>query len=131
MSSLNKVMIIGRLGKDPEIRYTQSQIPVATLTVATSETFVKDGVKKEETEWHKVVFWQKQAEICQKYLTKGAMVYIEGKIKTRMWEKDGEKRYATEIMGNSIQFLSTNNKQEKKEEAPVPLPQYNFDEVPF
>lgn len=130
MSSLNKVMIIGRLGKDPEIRYTQSQIPVATLTLATSETFVKDGVKKEETEWHKVVVWDKLAGNCQKYLTKGSMVYVEGKLKTRMWEKNGEKRYSTEIIGSTVQFLSTGNKGEKKDEIP-PAPAYNFDEVPF
>lgn len=99
--SLNKVMLIGRLGKDPELKYTPSSKPVLELSLATTEKF-KD---KEETEWHTVVFWNKQAEVLAKYLQKGSLLYVEGKNKTRSWEKDGSKRYKTEVLGVSFQFI--------------------------
>ncbi|HLR31351.1 MAG TPA: single-stranded DNA-binding protein, partial [Fodinibius sp.] len=94
MSSLNKAMIIGRLGRDPEVRYTQSNTAVATLSIATSERYKdKQGELQENTEWHRVVAWDRLAEICQQYLSKGDQVYIEGPIQTRQWEdKEGQTR---------------------------------------
>lgn len=108
MSSLNKAMIIGRLGQDPEVRYTQSNTAVANLSVATSERY-KDasGQQQETTEWHRVVLWDRLAEIAQEYLEKGSQVYIEGPIQTRQWEdKQGQTRYTTEIKGLRLVMLS-------------------------
>ena len=107
MASLNKVMIMGRLGQDPEMRYTQNQIAVCTLNVATSEFKAgQDGQRSETTEWHKVVVWRNQAENCGKYLSKGSAVFVEGKLQTRSWEdQNGQKKYTTEIVANSVQFL--------------------------
>jgi len=107
MASFNRAIIIGNLGQDPELRHTQSQTAVCTLSIATTEKFTKNDEKVEETEWHKVVVWGKQAENCAKYLAKGKSVMVEGKIQTRNWEdKDGVKRYTTEIVAQSVQFLS-------------------------
>lgn len=109
MSSLNKAMIIGRLGQDPEVRYTQSNTAVANMSIATSERY-KDsmGEWKERTEWHKVVAWGRTAEICQEYLKKGSQVYIEGPIQTRKWEdKDGQTRYTTEIKALTMTMLDS------------------------
>lgn len=109
MGSLNKAMIIGRLGQDPEVRYTQSNTAVANLSIATSERY-KDstGEWKETTEWHRVVAWGRLAEICQEYLKKGSQVYIEGPIQTRQWEdKDGKTRYTTEIKALTMQMLDS------------------------
>lgn len=107
MASLNKVMIIGNLGKDPEIRTTPSGQTVATFSVATSEKFKnKSGEQEERTEWHNIVLWGKLAEIAGQYLTKGKTVYIEGRVQTRKWEgKDGQDRYTTEIVGDKMQML--------------------------
>lgn len=109
MSSLNKAMIIGRLGADPDVRYTQSNTAVATMSVATSERYKdKNGELQENTEWHRVVAWNRLAEICQQYLKKGSLVYFEGPIQTREWEdKDGQKRYTTEIKALSMQMLDS------------------------
>ena len=100
-------MIIGRLGKDPEIKYTPSGQAVCNLTVATNESWndKTTGQKQERTEWHRVVVWGKLAELCNQYLSKGRQVYAEGKLETRSWEQDGVKRYATEIRANTVQFL--------------------------
>lgn len=109
MSSLNKAMIIGRLGQDPEVRYTQSNTAVANMSIATSERF-KDsmGEWKERTEWHRVVAWGRTAEICQEYLKKGSLVYIEGPIQTRKWEdKEGQTRYTTEIKALTMTMLDS------------------------
>jgi single-strand DNA-binding protein len=107
MASLNKAMIIGNLGKDPEIRATPSGQSVATFSVATSEKFKnKSGELEERTEWHNIVLWGKLAEIAGQYLTKGKSVFIEGRIQTRKWEgKDGHDRYTTEIVGDKMQML--------------------------
>jgi len=109
MSSLNKAMIIGRLGADPEVRYTQSNTAVATLNVATNERFKdRNGELQERTEWHRVVAWGRLAEICQEYLKKGSQVYIEGPIQTREWEdRDGQKRYTTEIKALTMTMLDS------------------------
>ena len=104
---LNKVMIIGRLGRDPELRYTQSGSPVASLNVATDESYVdRDGNKVERTEWHRVSVFQRQAENCATYLSKGSLVYVEGSLQTRKWQdQQGQDRYVTEIQGQRVQFL--------------------------
>ncbi len=109
MSSLNKAMIIGRLGQDPEVRYTQSNTAVANMSVATTERYKdRNGELQENTEWHRVVAWGRTAEICQQYLKKGSLVYFEGPIQTREWEdKDGQKRYTTEIKALSMQMLDS------------------------
>ena len=107
MSSLNKVMIIGRLGRDPEMRYTQAGKPVCSLNVATDEGYTNDrGEKVDKTEWHKVVFWDRQAETCSQYLAKGSLVFIEGRLSTRKYQdQQGQDRYVTEIQGQRVQFL--------------------------
>ena len=109
MAGVNQVTVLGNLGQDPELRYTQSQEPVVTMSVATSEQWTdKAGEKHEETEWHRIVVWGKQAENCAKYLAKGHKVCVIGKLKTRSWEKDGVKRYSTEIVANpfgGVHFL--------------------------
>jgi len=105
--SLNKVMLIGHLGSDPELRYTQGGAPVANFNLATNERWNdKGGQTQERTEWHKVVVWGKLAETCEKYLKKGRQAYVEGRLQTRDWEdKDGNKRYTTEIVAMTVQFL--------------------------
>lgn len=108
MSGVNKVIIVGRLGADPEVKAIGSGSTVARLNIATSETWVKDGQKQERTEWHRVTVWGKLAEICGKHLSKGRQVYVEGKLQTRSWEdQQGQKRYATEIVANTVQFLGS------------------------
>ena len=104
---MNKAMIIGNLGNDPEVRYTQNQTPVATFSVATSERWKdSDGNKQEHTEWHRVVAWGKLAEICGEHLNKGDKVFIEGKLRTRKWEdKEGNSRYTTEIVTRELEML--------------------------
>lgn len=105
MASVNKAIIVGNLGKDPEVRYTQGSQAVANFSVATSEKWTKDGQTSEKTEWHRIVVWGKTAENCAKYLKKGRPVYIEGRLQTREYEKDGVKRYTTEVVANVVQFL--------------------------
>ena len=107
MSSLNKVMLIGNLGRDPEVRYTASGQAVASFNLATTEKFKnRNGGWEERTEWHRVTSWGRLAEIAGEYLSKGKTVYIEGRLQTREYEKDGIKRYATEIVGERMQMLS-------------------------
>jgi single-strand DNA-binding protein len=107
MAGVNKVIIVGRLGKDPEVRTVGNGGTVAQLTVATSENWVdKEGHKQERTEWHRVVAWGKLAEICGKHLSKGRQVYVEGRLQTRSWEdQQGQKKYSTEIVASTVQFL--------------------------
>ena len=106
MSGVNKVIIVGRLGNDPEVKTLNGGQTVATMSIATSEAWVgKDGQKQEKTEWHRVVAWGKQAETLGKYMKKGRQIYIEGKLQTRSWEDNGQKRYATEIVAQGFQFL--------------------------
>lgn len=109
MQGVNKVILIGRLGQDPEVRATPSGQSVATLRVATSESWVKDGQREERTEWHRVIVWGRQAETVGKYLTKGRAVFIEGKIQTRSWDdqQSGQKRFMTEIVASNVQFLDS------------------------
>ena len=107
MASVNKAILVGNLGADPEIRYTPSGTAVANFNLATHEQWTnKDGEKGERTEWHRIVAWGRLGEICGEYLKKGSPVYIEGRIQTRSWEdRDGNKRYTTEIVANTVQFL--------------------------
>jgi single-strand DNA-binding protein len=108
MSGVNKVILIGRLGKDPEVRNLDNGAVVANFSIATSESY-KDrttGEKKEVTEWHNIVLWRGLAEIAQKYLRKGDMVFIEGKLRTRSWEKEGVTRYTTEVVADNMTMLS-------------------------
>ncbi len=109
MASLNKVMLIGNLGADPEMRYTQNNQSVCNFRMATTDVWNdKSGQKQERTEWHRIVVWGRQAEACVNYLKKGRPVYVEGRIQTREWDdKEGVKRYTTEIVAERVQFLGS------------------------
>ncbi len=109
--SVNKVILVGRLGQNPEVKYTPSGAPVANFSVATNEVWndKTSGQKQERTEWHKIVVWGKIAELCGQYLAKGRQVYLEGRLQTRQWQdKDGQTRYTTEVVAQSVQFLGSN-----------------------
>ena len=116
MAGVNKVILVGNLGKDPEVRYLEGGTAVANFSLATTETYKdKSGNKVEQTEWHNVVVWRGLAEIAEKYLHKGSQVYVEGKLRTRSWDdKDGVKRYSTEIIADNMTMLGG-----KREEAPA------------
>jgi single-strand DNA-binding protein len=109
MASVNKVILIGNLGRDPELRYTQGGQAVANFSLATTDRWNdKDGQTQERTEWHRIVVWARQAELCAQYLSKGRSVYVEGRIQTREWEdKEGQKRQTTEIVAQSVRFLGS------------------------
>jgi single-strand DNA-binding protein len=114
--SVNKVILVGRVGRDPEVRYTSNQVPVATFSVATDESFKsRNGEQQQHTEWHKVVAWNKLAEICGEYLTKGKLVYIEGSIRSRQWEdpSSGNKRTSYEIIARNMQMLGSRADSER------------------
>jgi len=116
--SLNKVQLIGRVGKDPECRHLDGGQVVASFSLATSENCTnKAGEKVEQTEWHNVVAWGKLAEIIEKWVSKGMLIYIEGKIRTRMWEKDGVKHYTTEILADKMDMLSKAETKETSTQA--------------
>ncbi|WPD22050.1 MAG: single-stranded DNA-binding protein [Candidatus Electrothrix scaldis] len=106
---INKVILVGNLGADPELRYTQSGVPVATLSIATNERWKdKDGQQQEQTEWHRVIAWRQLAEICNEYYHKGTKVYVEGKLQTRKWQdQNGNDRYTTEIVAREMKILSS------------------------
>jgi single-strand DNA-binding protein len=133
MASINKVILIGSLGKDPETRFTGSGKAVTNFSMATNENW-KDraGEKQERTEWHRIVAWGKLAEICDKLLSKGKQVYVEGRIQTRAWDdREGNKKYTTEIIADRMQLLSA---MDKPEAGPKETPQDDsggFDDVPF
>ena len=107
MSGVNKVILVGNLGANPEMRFTQAGQAVANLRLATTERWTdRNGQKQEATEWHRVVVWGKQAEICGQYLTKGRQIYVEGRIRTRQWQdQQGQKRFSTEIVAQNVQML--------------------------
>ena len=137
MASLNKVLLIGNLGKDPEVRYTASGTAVASFSLATSEKFKnKGGEWEERTEWHNITLWGRLAEIAGEYLSKGKTVFIEGRLQTRKWQdKDAKDRFTTEIVGEKMQMLSRKEGNGHTEEASaaihddVPLP--TDEEIPF
>ncbi|MEJ2656497.1 MAG: single-stranded DNA-binding protein [Desulfobacterales bacterium] len=111
MAGINKVILIGNLGSDPEVRYTPDGTAVANFNIATSDEWTdkETGERKKRTEWHRIVAWRKLGEICGEYLSKGRQVYVEGKLQTRSWEKDGVTRYTTEIIASDVQFLGSRN----------------------
>ncbi|HBF43431.1 MAG TPA: single-stranded DNA-binding protein [Desulfobacteraceae bacterium] len=139
MAGINKVILVGRLGRDPEVKYTPSGAAVANFSIATSEQW-KDketGEKQERTEWHKIVAWRRLGEICGEYLHKGSQIYIEGRLQTRSWEdRDGNKRYTTEVIAQNMQMLDAMNKGGRAEsqegrlpaEEPIDVPD---DDIPF
>jgi len=145
--SLNKVMIIGRLGADPEMKTLSTGSALTTFNLATSENWKdKDGQKQERTEWHRIVVWGKLAEICGKYLAKGREAFIEGKLQTRSWEdQQGQKKYTTEVVATNVQFIGGQSQQSSSNySAPnessndpfsnfSPEPDFNNsgDEIPF
>jgi len=138
MSGLNKVMLIGRLGNNPELRETTSGKSVCNFSLATSNKWKdKSGESQEKTEWHRIVAWGKVAEICHQYLSKGRQCYLEGSMQTRQWEdKEGIKRYTTEVVAVNVQFLG--DRSEASEEPAQPTQQaqpsessWTEDEIPF
>ncbi|ABK98081.1 single-stranded DNA-binding protein [Pelobacter propionicus] len=143
MASLNKVMLIGNLGRDPEVRYTASGQAVASFNLATTEKFKnRNGEWEERTEWHRVTLWARLAEIAGEYLSKGKTVYIEGRLQTREYEKDGIKRYTTEIVGEKMQMLSPKGERRSSGDSysPAPAgtsgggyepPPFQDDDIPF
>ncbi len=142
MSGVNKVILIGRLGADPEMRTVGNGGTVTRLSIATSENWVdKDGQRQERTEWHRVVVWGRLAEICGKHLAKGRQVYVEGRLQTRSWEdQQGQKRYATEIVANTVQFLGSPSERSAESQSRVddftpdfgPEPSFDSsEEIPF
>ena len=143
MAGLNKAILIGNLGKDPEIRYAPSGMAVANFSLATTENWTKDGQRESRTEWHRIVAFGRLAEICGEYLSKGKQIYVEGKIQTREWEdKDGNKRYTTEIVANQMQMLGTRSEMAdtpkssatppgKSDIPEPPYPDTQDDDIPF
>ncbi len=119
---LNKVQLMGFLGADPDIRYTTDQKPIAKFSLATSESWKKDGEKQEKTEWHNIVMYGKLAEIAGDYLKKGSLVHLEGAIKTRSWDKDGETRYITEIVADSLKMLPNGKSHSAQDASSAPVP---------
>lgn len=148
--SVNKVILLGRLGQDPELKFTPTGSAVCNFSVATSENWTdKAGQKQEKTEWHRVVVWGKLAELCNQYLAKGRQVFLEGKLQTRSWDdKDGNKKYTTEINATTIQFIGSNANANSENAGPSnhsqmnnaePVQSYNIqpdnsfaaDDIPF
>ncbi len=123
MGSVNKVILVGNLGRDSELRYTPGGAAVATLNLATTEVWNdKSGQRQEKTEWHRVVLWGKQAESLQEYLTKGKQVYVEGKLQTRTWDdKDGQKKYSTEIKAERITLLGGASERQSGSRVEPPM----------
>ncbi len=117
MSGVNKAIIVGRLGADPEVKTVTSGQTVCRLSVATSENWTdRDGQKQERTEWHRVVVWGRMAEVCGKHLSKGRQVYLEGRLQTRSWEdQQGVKKYTTEIVASTVQFLGSNDRSSQSQ----------------
>jgi single-strand DNA-binding protein len=147
MSSLNKVLLIGRLGKDPEIRYTADGSPVANFSLATSDFWTdKNGTRQERTEWHNIVAWNKLADLSKRYLTKGRQIYIEGRLRTREWDdRDGNKRRTVEVIASQLVLLGSRpegmeaggasaprpNRTASESEEPLGEPGVTDDDIPF
>jgi single-strand DNA-binding protein len=134
--SLNKVMIIGRLGQDVELKYTPAGQAIANFSVATTEKWKdKSGQQQERTEWHRIVVWGKLAELCNQYLKKGRQTFLEGTLQTRSWDKDGETRYTTEIVAKTVQFLGDRGEPQYATEAhkenDVRTSNYTQEDIPF
>jgi single-strand DNA-binding protein len=133
--SVNKVILLGRLGGNPEIRYTPAGAAVANFNIATSESWNdKGGQKQERTEWHRIVVWGKLAQLCSEYLSKGRQVYIEGRLQTRQWQdKEGQNRYTTEVIASTVQFIGSssgaNRSSGAEEGAQSASPKEEFSQV--
>lgn len=124
--SLNRVFLIGRLGRDPELRYSPSGQPVASFSLATDESYKnKDGEKVEVTEWHNVTVWGKPAEFAGNFLSKGRLVYVEGKLKTEKYTKDGVEKYATKVIAHTVQGLDSNPDNQGQGQRQAARPQTN------
>ena len=135
MASVNKVILIGNLGRDPEIRYSGDGAAICNLSIATTSQWKdrKSNEKQEETEWHRVVFYGKLAEIAGEYLTKGRSIYVEGRLRTRKWKgKDGQDRYTTEVIADQMQILGGNKDATSQNPAnDVPAPDLDDDSIPY
>lgn len=137
MKSINKAILIGTVGKDPEIKYTPSGTAVAKLSIATNDKYKdKSGSWQEKTEWHNIVFWAKLAEIAGEYIKKGSRIYVEGKIETRSWDdkQSGQKKYMTEIVGQELLMLDGKSGESKPKPASKPAPtvqEIDDSEIPF
>ena len=131
-SGLNKAILIGNLGRDPEVRYTPSGVAVANFSIATSETWTnKEGERETRTEWHRIVAFGRLGEICGEYLSKGRQIYIEGRIQTRDWEdREGIKRYTTEIVANQMLMLGARDQAESARSDDAPSPDFSSTQVP-
>ncbi len=131
--SLNKVMIIGNVGRDPEMRYLQNGTPVTSFSVAASRTWTTpEGERREETEWFNVVAWNKLAETCNQLVTKGRKVYIEGRLRTHSWEgQDGQKRYRTEVVATSMILLDSRPRVTEAVAEPAAVDEVEPDDIPF
>jgi single-strand DNA-binding protein len=133
--SVNKAILVGRLGGDPEVRYTGAGTPVANFSIATSEHWTdRDGQKQERTDWHKIVVWKKLAEICGKHLAKGRQVYIEGRMQTREWkDREDNRRFTTEVIATTVRFLDSkkNGPQSMAPEDTPPPMDYSDQDVPY
>tara|TARA_B100000085_G_scaffold262391_1_gene267516 strand:+ start:320 stop:718 length:399 start_codon:yes stop_codon:yes gene_type:complete len=132
MSGVNKVILVGNLGKDPEVKYLDSGIAVANFSLATTENYKnKEGERVSQTEWHNIVLWRGLAEVAEKYLKKGSSIYIEGRIRTRKWEDDdGKTRYNTEILGDNMTMLGGKPQPENKNED-LTSSENDEDDLPF
>jgi len=142
MAGVNKVILIGNLGKDPEVRHLEGGATVCNFPLATTETYKdKTGTRQEQTEWHNIVLWRGLADVAEKYLKKGSQIYLEGKLRTRSWEKEGVKRYTTEIVGESFTMLGRpkshdeNSNQEQQQnpqqQNQQPINEPGADDLPF
>jgi single-strand DNA-binding protein len=134
MAGVNKVILVGNLGADPEVRYTADGTAVCKFRIATTEKFKdRQGNMQERTEWHRVVAWRKLAEICGQYLSKGKQVYIEGKIRNDSWEQEGVKRYSYEIVADTMQMLGGPGNRVQEPESPFGPPEGGApeDDIPF
>jgi single-strand DNA-binding protein len=130
---VNKVILLGRVGRNPEVRYAASGAAVANFSIATTETWKdKSGAKQEKTEWHKITAWNRLGEICGEYVSKGMMLYIEGKLTTRSWEdKSGEKKYSTEVIADSIKMLGGGKPKETPQNGGGAPPPPSSEDIPF
>jgi single-strand DNA-binding protein len=145
MGSVNKVILVGNLGRDAELRYTPGGAAIATLNLATTEVWNdKEGQRQEKTEWHRVILWGKQAETLNQYLQKGKQIYVEGRLQTRQWDdKEGNKRYTTEVRGDRVVLLSSGGgggggsrggssmRSEMPHGEPEAAPELSEDDIPF
>lgn len=140
MASVNKVILVGNLGKDPELRYTQSGVAYCTFSIATTENWNDaQGNRQEKTEWHRITTWKKQAENCAKYLKKGSSAYVEGRLQTRSWDdQNGQKRYSTDIVADNVKFLGGGASRDSSAASPSAspsIPDYDSpippDDIPF